>query len=147
MKDTARLMSSSAGMPREKQKGLTGTGSGAVGKVMVVGARNRASNRITAKVVESTDKLTLHGSVVKHTTPGATFYTDVHPNGIESCWSMRKRTYKCAFPKISLKHPRTPRTAKSRDSPANTIFLDMDTVAQMGAVAAGLRRKSVDVPV
>ena len=36
---------------------------GAVGKVAVVGAKDRATKRVTAKVVAETDKVTLQGFV------------------------------------------------------------------------------------
>lgn len=65
-----------ANMSNAKRKELAGTGRGGVGKVAVVGAKDRASNRVAAKVVESTDKPTLQGFVVEHTAPGATVYTD-----------------------------------------------------------------------
>ena len=55
-------------MSNEKRKGLTGRG--AAGKVAIVGAKDRASNRVAAQVVESTDKPTLQGFVVEHTTSG-----------------------------------------------------------------------------
>ena len=65
-----------ANMSNARRKELAGTGRGSVGKVAIVGAKDRASNRVVAKVVESTDKPTLQGFVVKHTAPGATVYTD-----------------------------------------------------------------------
>ena len=63
-------------MSNAKRKGLAGTGRGAVGKVAVVGAKDRASGRVAAKVIESTDKPTLQGFVIDHTAPGATVYSD-----------------------------------------------------------------------
>ena len=65
-----------ANMSNAKRKELAGTGRGAVGKVAIVGAKDRASNRVAAKVVASTDKPTLQGFVVEHTAPGATVYAD-----------------------------------------------------------------------
>ena len=65
-----------ANMSNAKRKELAGTGRGAVGKVAVVGAKDRATNRVVAKVVESTDKPTLQGFVVEHTAPGAMVYSD-----------------------------------------------------------------------
>ena len=44
-------------MSNAKRKTLTGRGT--VGKTAVVGAKDRASNRVTAQVVESTDGATL----------------------------------------------------------------------------------------
>ena len=101
-------------MSNAKRKELAGTGRGSVGKVAVVGAKDRATNRVAVKVVESTDKPTLQGFVVEHTAPGATVYSDeasayeglpfehesvkhsvaeyvrgmAHTNGMESFWSM-----------------------------------------------------------
>ena len=63
-------------MSNAKRKELAGTGRGSVGKVAVVGAKDRASNRVAAKVVTSTDKPTLQGFVVEHAAPGATVYSD-----------------------------------------------------------------------
>ena len=86
-------------------------GRGPVGKVAVVGAKDRLTKRVAARVVRSTDQQTLHGFVEDHAAPGATVYTDdatvyeslrfnhatvkhsleyvkgdVHTNGIESLW-------------------------------------------------------------
>ena len=65
-----------ANMSNARRKELAGTGRGSVGKVAIVGAKDRASNRVVAKVVTSTDKPTLQGFVVEHTAPGATVYSD-----------------------------------------------------------------------
>ena len=51
-------------------------GRGTVGKTAVVGAKDRATNRVSARVVEATDKPTLQGFVVEHTVPEAKVYTD-----------------------------------------------------------------------
>ena len=98
-------------------------GRGPVGKVAVVGAKDRASNQVSAKVVRNTDEETLQGFVLDHAAEGATVYTDdhrsyqglenheavkhsvaeyvngmAHTNGIESFWSMLKRAYKRHVP-------------------------------------------------
>ena len=52
------------------------TGHGTVGKTAVVGAKDRATNRVSARVVETTDKCTLQSFVVEHTMPDAQVYTD-----------------------------------------------------------------------
>ena len=149
-----------ANMSNAKRRELAGTGRGAVGKVAVVGAKDRATKRVVARVVESTDKLTLQGFVVEHTAPGATVYTDeasayeglpfehesvkhsvaeyvrgmAHTNGIESFWSMLKRAHKGTFHKISPKH--LDRYVQEFAGKHN--IRELDTADQMTAVAAGL---------
>ena len=115
-------------MPKAKRKELTGRG--AVGKTAVAGAKDRATNAITAHVVKRTDTKTLHGFIVENAAPGATVYTDeaaayvgmpfehkavnhsageyvrdmAHTNGIESFWAMLKRGYQGTFHHFSEKH-------------------------------------------
>ena len=118
-------------MSNAKRKELTDTGRGSVGKTAVVGAKDRASNRVSAKVVKATDKSTLHGFVIDHAAPEAVVYTDdappyqglpnehesvkhsvaeyvnglAHTNGIESFWATLKRAHKGTFHKLSPKAP------------------------------------------
>ena len=54
----------------------TRLGRGGVGKAVVVGAKDRDTNRVSAKVVEATDAKTLQGFVADRVAPGATVYTD-----------------------------------------------------------------------
>ncbi len=66
-----------------KEKNKHGTkklkaGRGAVGKVAVVGMKDRETNQISAEVVASTDGLTLKEFVLDQVTPGAKVYTDEH---------------------------------------------------------------------
>ena len=61
-------------MSGAKRKTLAGRGT--AGKTAVVGAKDRASNRVSAKVVEKTDAETLHGFVIDRADPDATVYTD-----------------------------------------------------------------------
>ena len=65
-------------MSNAKRKALfnTGRGSGSVGKTAVIGAKDRATNKVAAKVVQSTDRNTLQGFIKNHTGTGATVYTD-----------------------------------------------------------------------
>ena len=151
-----------ANMSNAKRKELAdaGAGRGAVGKVAVVGAKDRASNQVRAKVVKATDKPTLQGFVTKHTAPGATVYSDeasayeglpfmhetvkhsvaeyvrgmAHTNGIESFWSMLKRAHKGTFHKISPKHL----NRYVQEFAGKHNIRDMNTAAQMAAVAAAL---------
>ena len=53
-------------------------GSCAVGKAIVVGAKDRETNRVSAAVVGNTDAKTLQGFVGKRAANGATVYTDDH---------------------------------------------------------------------
>ena len=115
-------------MPSSKRKELEGRGT--VGKTAVAGLKDRATNRVTAKVVHSTNKETLQEFVTERTEPDATVYTDdataytglprIHEtvkhsvgeyvrgqastNGVESFWSMLKRAHKGTFHKLSPKH-------------------------------------------
>ena len=105
-------------------------GRGGVGKAAVVGAKDRKTNKVRAKVVKDTDKTTLQGFVIETAASGATIYTDdaaaykgmpcehesvrhsvgeyvrdmAHTNGIESFWAMLKRAHKGVYHKISPKH-------------------------------------------
>ena len=105
-------------------------GRGAVGKTTVAGARDRATNTISAAVVEATDAKTLQGFVASRAAEGAKVYTDqaagykgmpfdheavnhsvseyvrdqAHTNGIESFWATLKRGYHGTFHHISPKH-------------------------------------------
>ena len=115
-------------MPKAKRVNLKGRGG--AGKTAIVGAKDRATNAVSAKVVENTDAKTLQGFVADHAASDATICTDeasayqglpyehetvkhsvgeyvngmAHVNGIESFWSMLKRAHKGTFHKISPKH-------------------------------------------
>jgi len=120
-------------MPLSKRKALreAGMGRGPVGKTVVVGVKDRATNEIRAEVVARTDGATLKGFIHEHVEPGATVYTDeyaaykglsgfrheavnhkvseyvrgmAHTNGIESFWAMITRAHDGTFHKISPKH-------------------------------------------
>ena len=43
---------------------------------MVVGAKDRGTRQVSAKVIESNDKATLQGFVVENAADSATVYTD-----------------------------------------------------------------------
>ena len=104
-------------------------GRGAVGKVAVVGAKDRETNRVSAAVVGNTETRTLRGFVSKRVSDGATVYTDehaayrglpnheavkhsvgeyvrdqAHTNGVESFWSLLKRGYHGTYHSMSRKH-------------------------------------------
>ena len=105
-------------------------GRGTVGKAIVVGAKDRETNRVSAAVVKGTDAKTLQGFVGERAAKGATVYTDdhggyhgmpfehetvkhsiseyvngmAHTNGIESFWALLKRGYHGTFHHFSEKH-------------------------------------------
>ena len=150
-------------MSNAKRKALADTGRGAVGKTAVVGAKDRASNKVRARVVRDTDKPTLQGFIAKHTDPSATVYTDdaaayegmpfdhgavkhsvkeyvrgqIHTNGIESFWSMLKRAHMGTFHKLSPKHlDRYVQEFAGRHN-----LRESDTIDMIGAVADGMQGK------
>ncbi len=103
---------------------------GSIGKATVAGVKDRRTNRVSAAVVQGTDRLTLHDFVVSRTDRRAEVYTDdhvsyyglprkhtavrhsagqyvkdqAHTNGIESFWATLKRGYKGTYFKMSEKH-------------------------------------------
>ena len=134
-------------------------GRGAVGKDAVVGIKDRESNSVRAKVVQSTNKATLHGFINDHRTEGTKVYTDeakayigldnhetvnhstgeyvrdmAHTNGIESFWAMLKRAYGRTYHKLSPKH--LDRYIQQFAGKHN--IRDMDTMDQMQSVVASL---------
>ena len=135
-------------------------GRGAVGKAIVVGAKDRETNRVSAAVVGNTDAKTLQGFVGERAATGATVYTDdhggyqgmpfehetvkhsiseyvngmAHTNGIESFWSLLKRGYHGTFHHISPKHlQRYVNEFATRHNmrPKDTEAMMKETVARM----------------
>lgn len=147
-------------MSNAKREELAGTGRGPVGKTAVVGAKDRATNQVAAKVVQSTDSETLQNFVKDHTDAGATVYTDdaaaydslpfkhetvkhsvseyvrgkAHTNGVESFWSMLKRAHEGTFHKISPKHL----NRYVQEFAGKHNVRNADTLAQMTVLVAGL---------
>jgi len=142
-------------------------GRGGVGKTAVVGAKDRATNRVTAKVVKSTDRNTLQGFVRDNAEPGATIYTDdfpsyrgmidfehkavkhsvgeyvkdqIHTNGVESFWSMLKRAHKGTFHQMSPKHLER-YVAEFADK---HNIRELDTIEQMRQIAHGMIGKKLE---
>lgn len=144
---------------KRKSKRLN-AGRGTVGKTPVVGAKDRKTNKVSAKVVESTDKKTLHSFTKNVAGKDATIYTDehrsytgipfkhetithsvgeyvrgqAHTNGIESFWAMLKRAHKGTFHQISSKHLHR----YVNEFAGRHNVRSEDTIAQMRNVAAGM---------
>ena len=145
-------------------------GRGTVGKTAVVGLKDRETNQVTAKVVESTDKSTIQGFVVENTTQEAIVYTDeakayiglprkhlsvkhsageyvrdqVHTNGIESFWSLLKRGYYGTHHFISHKHiQRYVSEFSTRQSVRKHNTIDIMKVIAQGMVGRQLKYKEL----
>ena len=133
------------------------SGRGAVGKMIVVGAKDRETNRVSATVVGNADAKTLQRFVGDHAAPDATVYTDdaaaykgipfehesvrhsageyvkemAHTNGIESFWSLLKRAHMGTFHKISPKHLQR----YVNEFTGRNDIRSADTIVQMQAMA------------
>ncbi len=148
--------------PLSKRKELKGRG--AVDMTTVAGAKDRETNRVSARVVENTDAPTLQGFVREHAKPGATVYTDeakaykgmpefsheavnhsvseyvrdqASINGMESFWAMPKRGHQGIYHKFSPKHLDryvTEFSGRHNDREA-------DTIDQMVGIVAGMEGK------
>ena len=139
------------------------TGRGGVGKVAVVGVKDRNTGMVAAMPVPDTSAATLVPFVAEHTTPGADVFTDehrsykplatlnychsavahsareyargpVHTNGIESLWSMFKRGYVGTYHQMSEAHLH--RYVDEFTGRHNIRPLDTET--QMASVAVGM---------
>ncbi len=134
-------------------------GRGPVGKVAIVGMKDRATNRVVAQVIDQVDGETLNGFVDGNAGESATVYTDgstayrgrsnheavrhsvgeyvrgmAHTNGMESFWSMLKRAHTGTFHRLSPKHlQRYVNEFAGRHNIRNS-----DTINQMNAIVAGL---------
>ncbi len=149
-------------MPNAKRRAATGRGPVDMSKV--VGIRDRETNRVRARVIQSADARTLQGFVRANTAPGATVYTDEWPayrgmaefrheavnhsvsefvrgqastNGIESFWSVLKRAHKGVYHKFSAKHLHR----YVADFAGKHGVRGRDTADQMAALAAGMAGK------
>ena len=154
------------GRERNKHKGKKlKAGRGTVGKTAVVGAKDRKTNKVRAKVTEKTDARTLQKFVADNAAVGAKVYTDdaaaykgmpfdhasvrhsvgeyvdgmAHTNGIESFWSMLKRAHKGVYHKISPKH-----LQRYVDEFAGRHGVrELDTTTQMHNIVAGMVGKKL----
>ncbi len=150
-------------MPNSKRKQLTGRGT--AGKTAVVGMKDRLSNGVTAKVVQSTDVTTLDDFVESNTAEDAKVYTDdsssyfsvdrdretvnhskgeyvrgeADTNGVESFWSMLKRAYKGTFHKMFPQHLQKYVT----EFAVKHSIRESDIIDQMAIIAASMRDKKL----
>lgn len=146
-------------------------GRGPVGKVPVIGAKERESNRISATSLHGTDSETLEGFVNENVQPGSKVITDdhggyrglgnvehetvrhsakeyvrdqIHTNGIESFWSMLKRGYVGTYHHMSVKHLDRyvdEFSGRHNDRPSNTI----DQMRHMARNMQGKRLRYQDL--
>ena len=146
-------------MSNRKRKELANTGRGSVGKTAVVGAKDRATKQVAAKVVEDTKATTLQRFVHERIQPDTKVYTDdstsyvsmsnhesvkhsamefvrgdVHTNGEESLWSMLKRGHMGTYHKMSVKHLHR----YINEFAGRQNVRELDTLSQMSALAQGI---------
>lgn len=141
-------------------------GRGAVGKTAVAGVKDRETNQVDAKVVESTDAPTLQSNIRAKTDRNAIVYTDeatayiglprhhetvkhsvgeyvrdmAHTNGMESFWSLLKRGYVGIYHWMSAKHLDryvTEFEGRHNNRPADTLTQMADLVR--GCIGKRLR--------
>ena len=135
-------------------------GRGAVGKTPVIGARDRATGKVAAQVVENVSAATTGRFLAAHVSATADVYTDeaasyrhlprhetvrhsaaefvrgdVHTNGIESLWSTLKRAHKGTFHRLSEKHLHR----YVAEFAGRHNIREHDTSRQMGLVVRALR--------
>ncbi len=151
-------------MSNTRRKELESIGRGPAGKQAVVAARDRATGKVAARVIERTDKATLGGFVDEHASDGAKLYTDdatayrgtarkhetvkhsvaeyvrylegetVHTNGVESFWAVLKRAHKGVYHRLSQKHLQ----AYVDMFAARRNVRELDTLAQIQHVVAAM---------
>ena len=154
-------------MNMHKAKRRTMPDHSSAGKTAVIGTKDRATNRISARSTAKTDITTLSRFVAERTEPGADIFTDessaynglnasydhqavnhsageyvrggVHTQGIESFWAMLKRGYKGVDHKFSPKH--LDRYVAEFEGRHNNR--KADAVDQMAGIAAGMTGKRV----
>ena len=132
------------------------------GQAIVVGMKDRPTNKVSMQVIEAADGETLQGFVRERLEPGATLHSDehagykalrrdyrhlpvyhsvgdyvlfgAHTNGMESGWSLLKRGYIGTYHHWSAKHLRRYVAEFARRHNQRP----MDTIAQMRAIMRGM---------
>ena len=157
-----------ARIPNAKRKQLAeeGAGRGPVGKVAVAGVRERGG-KVKATVVQRTDAATLVGNIESIVEPGSTVYTDeasayaplnrhyrhesvkhsigeyvrgsVHVNGMESVWSVLKRSIHGTWHHVSPKH--LAKYVNEATFRLNEGNCEVDTIDRMEAFASQIGGK------
>ena len=139
-------------------------GRGSVGKMAVLGAKDRSTNTVSAEAVpyEDVDQLTIHEFVEWVSKKGAKLYTDestvynqfrnreavchsvgefvrdqAHTNGLESFWALMKRGYHGTYHKMSPKHL----NRYVQEFSGRHNIRGLDTLVQMALIVRGLDRK------
>ena len=138
---------------------------GPSGKAVVVGMKDRETNKVIAKPVSERSKEEIHGLIGENVSPGAKVYTDdhrsyiglpydhesinhsvgeyvreqAHTNGIESFWAMLKRGYDGTYHKMSEKHLGRYVT----EFAGRHNVRELDTIDQMKFVAKGFIGKKL----
>ncbi len=155
------------GVERNKhQRKRINPGGGGVGKAIVVGVKDRATNQVAARVVYDNTASSLVGTVMDHAEPGAVVFTDeasgyrplrdcgylheavrhstaeyvngqAHTNGLESFWAMLKRGYHGTYHQMSPRHLH--RYVAEFQHRHNTRSLD--TIDQMGRLVRCMNRR------
>ena len=138
-------------------------GRGPVGKQILAGIKDQATNRVRLEHLPDNRKRTLQPFVCRHVPPGTTVYTDdlksyeglpyphgvvhhaakqyvdgdAHVNGMESIWALFKRMYHGTHHKMSPKHQH--RYAAEFEGRFNSR--DLSTVERMEEVVYGMEGK------
>ena len=149
----------------QKPKKLRGT----TGKQAVIGMRQRGG-QTQAKLIPGTDRSTLWNEIEQHVEKGSTLYTDdhgayrgldmsdydhhvvnhsakqyvngmAHTNGIESVWSVLKRSLHGTWHHVSIKHLQ--RYINEASFRLNEGNCQIDTLDRMRALAVGMTDKRI----